>query len=247
MREAFPAATIDPEAFNFNLNVSSPSQRTLPGPRNASEMVKARRTTRQRWPLNLQGVRTITVPFAATVGGYANVLGPGAPKFTPLASTPRNLDWSRLLVRNPVPASSSFLVYASSHCVPEREQTYSKLVDMAAASGVEMPTAIGACAGGHPNTRKVQRDQSVRSHWEQWRGTCDRFSKFKFVLCMESSNVLHYMTEKMLVAFASGAVPVYWGSGGTVFEIFDDRTFLYINPSGSHDVPPTVVHCCSAW
>ncbi|EOD33198.1 hypothetical protein EMIHUDRAFT_202429 [Emiliania huxleyi CCMP1516] len=47
----------------------------------------------------------------------------------------------------------------------------------------------------------------------------------------ESSNVRDYMTEKLLVAFASGAVPVYWGSGGAVFEIFDNRTFLYIDPA----------------
>ena len=48
---------------------------------------------------------------------------------------------------------------------------------------------------------------------------------------MENSDVPGYVTEKLLNAYATGAVPVYWGGGGTVTLLFDERSFLWVDPN----------------
>ena len=54
------------------------------------------------------------------------------------------------------------------------------------------------------------------------------FQNYRFVLCMESYVRDGYVTEKILVAFLAGAIPVYYGSQ-TVFDIFNRESFVFFD------------------
>jgi GR25 family glycosyltransferase involved in LPS biosynthesis len=53
-------------------------------------------------------------------------------------------------------------------------------------------------------------------------------SKHKFVICFENTKLdEYYITEKILIAKASGCVPIYWGSKKCL-ELFNPNSFLYL-------------------
>ena len=54
------------------------------------------------------------------------------------------------------------------------------------------------------------------------------FQNYRYVLCMESYVRGGYVTEKILVAFLSGAIPIYYGSQ-TVFDIFNRDAFVFVD------------------
>lgn len=52
--------------------------------------------------------------------------------------------------------------------------------------------------------------------------------KHKFVICFENTKLDdYYITEKILIAKASGAIPIYWGSKKCL-ELFNPNSFLYL-------------------
>jgi glycosyl transferase family 25 len=54
------------------------------------------------------------------------------------------------------------------------------------------------------------------------------FSKHKFVICFENKKTdNYYITEKLLIAKASGCIPIYYGSRKCI-ELFDQNSFLYL-------------------
>jgi hypothetical protein len=53
-------------------------------------------------------------------------------------------------------------------------------------------------------------------------------SKHKFVICFENTKTDdYYITEKLLIAKASGCIPIYWGTKKCL-ELFDKNAFLYL-------------------
>ena len=46
---------------------------------------------------------------------------------------------------------------------------------------------------------------------------------------MENTKVDGYITEKLMLAFLGGCLPIYWGTE-EVFDIFNKRAFLYYEP-----------------
>jgi len=54
------------------------------------------------------------------------------------------------------------------------------------------------------------------------------FSNFRYALVMENADVPGYVTEKILHAFLSGTVPIYFGSR-FVFELFNPKAFIYFD------------------
>lgn len=56
------------------------------------------------------------------------------------------------------------------------------------------------------------------------------FAKYRFCLVMEHSNDLQlpfYVTEKIMAAFASVCVPIYYGPKDTIHRIFNEKAFVY--------------------
>jgi len=46
---------------------------------------------------------------------------------------------------------------------------------------------------------------------------------------MENQDSPGYITEKIINAFAAGAVPIYWGTR-EVFDLFNRNAFIYYDP-----------------
>jgi hypothetical protein len=55
---------------------------------------------------------------------------------------------------------------------------------------------------------------------------------YKFVICFENCAQPANLTEKLLNAWMSGAIPIYWGCPN-VLQWFNPRAFLYLE-DGSH-------------
>lgn len=55
-------------------------------------------------------------------------------------------------------------------------------------------------------------------------------NKFKFVLCPENDYYPGYVTEKVMHAYAMGAIPIYWG-GLTKHQGINEDSILTIDPS----------------
>lgn len=59
-------------------------------------------------------------------------------------------------------------------------------------------------------------------------------SKYKFCIACENAAYPGYTTEKLLQAYESGALPIYWGDP-LVENVFDKRTFINCNEYDSLD------------
>ena len=119
-----------------------------------------------------------------------------------------------------------FLIYASSHCVGVRQKAFRQL-----ATDDTLPTVHygGRCNGGitQNQSRATKYENGVRlSNWED---NVNTYQEFRFCLTMEHANRPGYITEKILVAFWGGCVPIYWGSAPEIFEIFNQKAFIYWN------------------
>jgi hypothetical protein len=119
-----------------------------------------------------------------------------------------------------------FLIYSHSNCVGERQTAFRKIANF---DGGRFPTVYygGRCNGGmnQPNLTKSQKyPNNVRlSNWEDNRHV---YQDFRFCLTMEHVNTPGYITEKILVAFWAGCVPIYWGPK-EIFDIFRADAFIY--------------------
>jgi hypothetical protein len=62
------------------------------------------------------------------------------------------------------------------------------------------------------------------------------FSKHKFILCFENSrdDNDYYITEKIINAKLSGAIPIYWGTNKCL-ELFEKDSFLFLDESTNRD------------
>jgi len=119
----------------------------------------------------------------------------------------------------PKGSRTHFLIYTTSNCVRQREKAFNMLAT------VDKVTAAGACHGNvsHENVRSVEQKGS-------WQTNINLFRDYKFALVMESTYLPGYVSEKILVAFLSGCIPIYFGTED-VFQIFNERAFVYMNMS----------------
>lgn len=119
-----------------------------------------------------------------------------------------------------------FLIYANSRCVGERQSAFRTIANF---KGGIFPTVYygGRCNGGmnRLNNTKVQSyPNKVRlANWEDNR---QLYQEFRFCLTMEHVNTPGYITEKILVAFWAGCLPIYWGTP-EIFDIFNADSFIY--------------------
>lgn len=65
--------------------------------------------------------------------------------------------------------------------------------------------------------------------------------QYKFVLCPENDHFPGYVTEKILHAYAMGAVPVYWG-GVTLEQGLNPEAFIHLDPTRNLDSQISSIH-----
>lgn len=59
-----------------------------------------------------------------------------------------------------------------------------------------------------------------------WMSDHHLFRDCKFCLCMENTNRPHYITEKILLGFLAGCIPIYCGTR-KIYAIINPQAFIY--------------------
>jgi len=124
-----------------------------------------------------------------------------------------------------------FLVYAQGNCVGFRDNAFGLL------SKLGQVHQAGKCGYNNPvNITKVgdQWDVHVWNWQNNFHGK--HYQNYRFCLVMEHSNEGFYVTEKIMMAFASGCIPIYYGPEDFIYSIFNKKAFVYYdinNPSSA--------------
>ena len=129
----------------------------------------------------------------------------------------------RLFVNN---ERKYLLAYCNSNKVKEREHFYNLFIEKTSDT---LCHAHGKCCGKYKNTQKPK----AVGNW------CDVhliniYKDYKFVIAMENKRVDGYVTEKILNAFYSGAIPIYWGSSN-INDFFNKNAFINVSDYNSFD------------
>ena len=129
----------------------------------------------------------------------------------------------RLFVNN---ERKYLLAYCNSHKVKEREDFYNLFIEKTSDT---LCHAYGKCCGKYKNTQQPRAE----GNW------CDInliniYKDYKFVIAMENKCLDGYVTEKIVNAFYSGAIPIYWGSSN-INDFFNKNAFINVNDYDSFD------------
>ena len=110
----------------------------------------------------------------------------------------------------------TILAYCASHKIAEREVFYDMAVRIL---GAHKCVALGKLCGQFPQTRK---------RCSGWWGSDDvprAMSACRFAMAFENKISCGYVTEKVMHAFAAGAIPIYWGSD-KIYEIINRKAII---------------------
>jgi len=114
-----------------------------------------------------------------------------------------------------------FLIYAASNCIVYREAAFMALAH------VDTVHYAGACHGLNAGEKKVKPapriDQFTRTNQGNNRAL---FSDYRYCLVMENTKADGYITEKIITAYLSGCVPIWYGTT-EVFDLFNKDSFIY--------------------
>ena len=112
------------------------------------------------------------------------------------------------------------LAYCNSNKIPEREQIFNLFVKN---TSDKLCHSYGSCFGNYPST-------IIKKVGGGWGGQklIDTYKDYTFVIAMENKCIDSYVTEKILNAFYSGAIPIYWGSSN-IDEFFNKKAFINVN------------------
>ena len=112
------------------------------------------------------------------------------------------------------------LAYCNSHKIKEREEMYNLFVEKADS---KLCHSYGSCYGKYPNTRVTK----IKGGWND-NDLINFYKNYKFVIAMENKCTNGYITEKIVNAFYSGAIPIYWGSSN-INNFFNKNAFINVN------------------
>jgi len=112
------------------------------------------------------------------------------------------------------------IAYCHRNIVKEREEIFNLFVEK---SSEEICHSLSGACGNYPKTKI----KSIGGGWGS-KILIDTYKDYKFVIAMENKIVDGYITEKILNAFASGAIPIFWGSN-KVKEFFNEKAFINVN------------------
>ena len=122
----------------------------------------------------------------------------------------------------------NFMVYAHGNCVDFRDFAawqFSKYGPV---------TCSGRCCGraiGDPNAgNQTNLIPKKSGGLGSWRDNVNLFADFKFCLVLEHEyDHAAYVTEKIMMSFIAGCIPIYHGPSEMIFDIFNRETFIFYN------------------
>lgn len=116
------------------------------------------------------------------------------------------MDWSK-----PKEIGSDFLLYFNGNCVPFREKAFDKI------GGTSVK---GKCHGS-------KRGKEIVVDTHGWKNNVQYYKNYRFALVMENAVAPGYITEKIVLAFKAGCIPVYYGHRKTVEKWFNKNAFIF--------------------
>ena len=115
------------------------------------------------------------------------------------------------------------LAYCNGNCHPHRENIFNLFCRKT--EGKNICHALGGCAGSYSQNKRA----GAEGHWFAQQDELISLCKdYKFMIAMENDKADGYITEKILNAFTSGAIPIYWGSSN-INQIFNHDAFINID------------------
>lgn len=121
-----------------------------------------------------------------------------------------------------------FLVYGHNNCVKYRDEALRKFAEL----DIGDVHQAGKC-GPPVWTKNVIKVEKPTISIFNWRNNVKFFANFRFCLVLEHAHPNEYpgyISEKILLAFAAGCVPIYYGPE-RIFDIFNREAFVYYNVS----------------
>ena len=120
-----------------------------------------------------------------------------------------------------------FLVYRSSKCVRHREEAFEGIAKMIETNlrHEDIGDALGNCYG-----RRKDLHVKPKGSGSDWNKIDYMKNRYRFSLTMEKVNEVGYISEKILVGFAVGSIPIYYGTP-EVFNLFNKEAFIYYDPA----------------
>ncbi len=113
------------------------------------------------------------------------------------------------------------LGYCNSNTVEIREI----LVDMIAEKADDDQVFALGKSIGTSNKIKIKKIDGMHST----DNVINEYSNYKFIIAMENKIADGYITEKIINAFKSGAIPIYWGDPKIAKELFNEKAFVCVN------------------
>jgi len=107
-------------------------------------------------------------------------------------------------------------VYISKNCQEHRENLFKELKSLY--NNTDKIHSLGDC----------QRTHDEKSDRDNYPNNKDIYKNYKFVFCMENTEVDGYITEKIMLGFLGKSIPIYYGTN-RIKEIFNENSFFYIN------------------
>ena len=113
------------------------------------------------------------------------------------------------------------LAYCNSNPIPFREKIFDLFVEKKSSV---LCHSYGYCYGSYPETKT---NITIDGGWKSMK-LIDAYKNYKFVIAMENSQYPGYITEKIINAFYSGAIPIYWGASN-INDFFNPKAFINIS------------------
>ena len=155
-------------------------------------------------------------------------LGPEYARLITGPSTPANV----------VSVNRRFLAYRSSKCVRHREEAFETIAKMIETTlrHEDVGDALGNCYG-----RRKDLHVKPKGSGSDWNNIDYMKNRYRFALTMEKVNEIGYISEKILVGFAVGSIPIYYGSP-EVFDLFNKEAFIYYDPKDPKPALERILH-----
>ena len=121
------------------------------------------------------------------------------------------------------------IAYCHKNKVKEREDIFNLFVEK---TNKNICHSLSKCNGNYPETNISKKINITNSHLSS--KLIDIYSQYRFVLAMENTCSYGYITEKIINAFYSGAIPIYWGSSN-INDFFNEKAFINVNNFNSFE------------
>ncbi len=122
---------------------------------------------------------------------------------------------------------TTYMIYANSNCVKYREEAIGLLSEFGTVHCDGRCQGTTSPSGNRTNLIQTKSGVNIGNWWQN----VEKYSNYRFCFVMEhTAHHPMYMTEKILMAFAAGCIPIYYGHQN-IFHIFNKESFVFYNIS----------------